>query len=111
MFVPQATSTVDLARIRRNFFAPASDRYPDFGKLCQKKTFVVLIGAPGCGRDLPVSGRTATGCRILTAERRQRVDDSIITVPPYRVGKRLTKDRRLKFAATRLISDIQLRQN
>jgi hypothetical protein len=53
LFVPQATSAVDLARIRRNFFAPASDRYPDFGKLCQKKAFVVLIGASGCGRPLP----------------------------------------------------------
>jgi len=58
MFVSQATSVVVLARIHRNFFAPASDRYPDFGKLCQKKTFVVLIGASGCGREAPFNGVT-----------------------------------------------------
>jgi len=56
MFVQQATSVEVLARIHRNFFAPASDRYPDFRKLCQKKTFVVLIGASGCGRKLPSLG-------------------------------------------------------
>ncbi|MDE2440953.1 MAG: hypothetical protein KGP14_07990 [Betaproteobacteria bacterium] len=53
MLVLQSASAVDIARVRRNFFAPASDRYLDLGKLCQNKTLVVLIGAFGCGRVLP----------------------------------------------------------